>query len=635
MHGGKTSKSFVYSYEVPDLDELNNKRDDVFSNAKSDLTSIMNKSLEFRESVNSLKKDVLNNKSSDYNKLQQIKQLKEEQKDLKDLLESVKNDLDESANEMEALSKIDESLNEKQQLIEELLEDVMDDELLDLLNKLEDLIKENNSAEEQKEKVDDIEMNAEDMSKQLDRSIEMLKKLQVNEKIDAIEKELNELAEEQEKNKNDLLDEKSNKEEVIKKQNEIDKRFEEIKEDIDVLNKLNSDLSKPMDLGDSEPLEKQIDNDLNNANDQISKSKSKKASESQKNASDGMKRLSKQLNEKQKEANKQQQEEDISILRMILKNLLSVSFDQESVMENFLAVHDSSPSYTIYARTQQKIIDNSLSIRDSLNELAKRQPKVASFIDKELNTIFKNFSFVTEDIDEHRKRPLSIHQQTIMTSFNNLSLLFNESLEDMQSQMNSEKSGNGSCETPGGKGKPKSGKGEIGDMKEMLKKQLEQMKNGSNPGGNKPGSSPSPFGMTPQQFSKMAAQQSMIRKKLESLRNELNKDGKGSGNKLNDLINEIDKQQNDLINKKFSPSLIKRQQEILTRLLESEKALMERGLDDKRESKSGKVFENGNQIKFEEYKKEKLKEIEFFRSVNPLYQKYYKDKANEYFNKGF
>jgi len=133
----------------------------------------------------------------------------------------------------------------------------------------------------------------------------------------------------------------------------------------------------------------------------------------------------------------------------------------------------------------------------------------------------------------------------------------------------------------------------------------------------------------------MAAQQSMIRTKLESIRDDLNKDGKGTGNQLNDLINDLNEQEKDLVNKKFSSSVINRQHSILTRLLESENALLERGFEDKRESKSGKVFENGNQIKFEEYKNQKLKELEFFRTIDPLYKKYYKDKANEFFNNGF
>ncbi len=60
---------------------------------------------------------------------------------------------------------------------------------------------------------------------------------------------------------------------------------------------------------------------------------------------------------------------------------------------------------------------------------------------------------------------------------------------------------------------------------------------------------------------------------------------------------------------------------------------MERGLDEKRESKEGKNEVKSNQIRFDEYNKEKLKQIELLRSVDPAYNKYYKDRANEYFNK--
>ena len=68
------------------------------------------------------------------------------------------------------------------------------------------------------------------------------------------------------------------------------------------------------------------------------------------------------------------------------------------------------------------------------------------------------------------------------------------------------------------------------------------------------------------------------------------------------------------------------------RLLESEKAIMERGFDEKRESKSGQNENNSNLIRFDEYNKQKLKQIEHIQSVDPSFSKYYKDKANQFFN---
>jgi hypothetical protein len=101
------------------------------------------------------------------------------------------------------------------------------------------------------------------------------------------------------------------------------------------------------------------------------------------------------------------------------------------------------------------------------------------------------------------------------------------------------------------------------------------------------------------------------------------------------MINELEQQEKDLINKQFSPAMVNRQKSILTRLLESEKALMERGFEEKRESKSGINESFGNKIRFDEYNKQKLNQIEMLRVIDPVYRKYYKDKANEYFNQSF
>jgi hypothetical protein len=173
-------------------------------------------------------------------------------------------------------------------------------------------------------------------------------------------------------------------------------------------------------------------------------------------------------------------------------------------------------------------------------------------------------------------------------------------------------------------------------MKEMLQKQLDAMKKGKSPGGSKPGGEGSGgFGLGSKEIAKMAAEQGAIRRRLEQMRKELNKDGSGNGNKLNPLIENLEDQERDLINKKLNNNTLDRQKKILTRLLESEKALMERGIEEKRESKEGKNKDYSNQIRFEEYNKEKLRQIELLRAVDPSYKKYYKDKANEYFNRVF
>jgi hypothetical protein len=102
---------------------------------------------------------------------------------------------------------------------------------------------------------------------------------------------------------------------------------------------------------------------------------------------------------------------------------------------------------------------------------------------------------------------------------------------------------------------------------------------------------------------------------------------------LNPLIKELEQQERDLINKKFSPEMIRRQQEILTRLLESEKAIKERGFEEKRESKSGNNQNFSNLIRFDEYTRLKQGQVDLLKTVDPVLAPYYKNKANQYFNR--
>jgi hypothetical protein len=639
VNGSKSTRSKSFVYELPSLSKLNNKRDEANENSKEKLNQLLKKTEDFQKDVQKIKKEVLNSKSTDWNQMNQLQQLKEQQQTLNEELEQLQLQMNESFEEKNQLSEMDKEFLEKQELLQDLLDKIMDDELKDLLNKLEEMFKnhEKNKLEPQLEK---LEMKTEYMNKQMDRSLEMLKRMQVNEKVEDIVKELKELSKEQEKLKEKIDDKKLDSQIAEEKQNEINKKFDELKKEIDELKSLNDELKSPLNLGVQDDIKNEITEELNKAKENLSKKNEKKASENQSKSAKKMDQMANELEMMQQESSKQQQEEDIESLRNILESLMILSFNQEDILTKFTKVKDKDPYYNRLGKNQRKIIDDTKIVEDSLNSLAMRQPKIASFINKELNDIHTNFKFGLENIDEHRKKELNSNLQYVMTSYNNLALMLNESLQQMQNEMQNSKPGSGSCDKPGGKGK-KPSDSDSQDMKEMLKKQLEKMQKGQNPNGEKPGNKPGQkpgeqgmnmLGLGNKEIAKMAAEQTAIRQKLEQMRNELNKEGKGKGNQLNPLINELEQQEKDLINKQFSKDILKRQKEILTRLLESEKALLERGFEEKRESKSGKNEKFSNQNRIDEYNNEKLKQIELLRSVDPVFKKYYKDKASEYFN---
>jgi hypothetical protein len=224
----------------------------------------------------------------------------------------------------------------------------------------------------------------------------------------------------------------------------------------------------------------------------------------------------------------------------------------------------------------------------------------------------------------------------------------------MQQQQANSKPGSGKCNKPGGSGspggKPQSMEQMKKQMEEQLKKMQEAMKKGEKPGGKEEGKEgdggKKPGGQKPgegqgggpgqgQQMSKelaqMAAQQSALRKQIQELSQKLNEDGSGAGNGLKEIAKEIEKVEEDIINGKLSQGTINRQKDIMTRLLEHEKAQREREFDEKRKSNEAINQEFSNPTEYLKYKEKKAKELELLKTIPPSLKPYYKNKVNEYF----
>ncbi|MBP9180305.1 MAG: hypothetical protein KBG24_07410, partial [Bacteroidia bacterium] len=304
-----------------------------------------------------------------------------------------------------------------------------------------------------------------------------------------------------------------------------------------------------------------------------------------------------------------------------------LSKDQEDLMQQMSSIQGYNPQYVKMGQRQKEIRDNARMIEDSLYALSKRVPQIRSYINRELGQVNYNMDkalkgFSDREVGETRKR-----QQFVMTSVNNIAVMMSEILKQMQQDMNSNASASGS-----GKGKKKSKKpGNSQSLSELMKMQQqlnEMMKQGQNPGG-KQGQ-----GMGSKQFAEMAAKQAAIRRQLQQMQQQMQKEGKGAmGNQLQQIQQMMEKTEKDLVNKKFNTETINRQQEILTRMLESEKAEKEREQDNKRESKTANEKTKALPPDLEEYLKQKSKEQELLLTIPPALQPFYKDKTKEYFNK--
>ncbi len=118
------------------------------------------------------------------------------------------------------------------------------------------------------------------------------------------------------------------------------------------------------------------------------------------------------------------------------------------------------------------------------------------------------------------------------------------------------------------------------------------------------------------EFAQMAAKQAAMRNALRELQKQKQEQGKGS-KALDEIMNEMNKVETDLVNKRLTNEMIQRQEQILTRLLEEERAERERDQDEQRQAEAAKQQPAKMPPALEEYLKKRRAEVEQFRTVSP------------------
>ena len=88
----------------------------------------------------------------------------------------------------------------------------------------------------------------------------------------------------------------------------------------------------------------------------------------------------------------------------------------------------------------------------------------------------------------------------------------------------------------------------------------------------------------------------------------------------------------DIVNNKITHQTIKRQEEILSRLLEAEKAEREKEKESKRESNEWKYEIVNDNKSYSDYKKMKERQLELLKTKPAKLSPFYKNKVTEYFN---
>ena len=651
IHGYKSTKSRVFEVAVPTEEELRETIEQNAENMYKQADLSIEEIKRIQAEIDEMVRKMVDKKELNWQDKQELKKLSDKQKELQQKIEQMKKTLQQNNQLKEKYYNQSEQIVEKQKELERMMENLMSEEMKKTLEEIEKLMQDADKKQVQ-EQLENLKMQNEDLEKQLDQNLELMKRLELESRVETAKESAKKLADEQRKLSEETKDAKSKEGEALKqRQEEVSKEFKNLKQDLQNIEQDYNKLEPSSNFKLGEQLQKDIEQNQQNAQNQMNKGNNKGASRSQQQAADGLDSLAKQIEQEQQRMEEEEMAEDAEMIRQLLKNLVGISFKQEELINRVGETFIQDPRYQSIILEQNQIKDDFKQMEDSLRNIAKRQISVASAINQNLGEINTNLgkslntllSFNQSFYGGSKNTGASKWMQYSMTSVNNLALLLAESLEKMQDQQRQQKGGQcknsskmkskSQCNNPGKNPSPKS----MRKMQEELNKQLEALKKQLEKDGKPMGRKQigEKNGMS-EQLAKMAAQQEMIRRMMQEYGQRM-KESNAGDTKLAKEIEQIERQmeqtEQDIVNRTITQQTIQRQQQILTRLLEHEKAEMQREKEERRESREGKDIYEPSPQELDQYEQLKKSNVDVFRRSIPSMTDYYKRKATDYFYK--
>jgi len=616
--GPKATKSREYEIKIPTKEEIQIEQSKQLQAANSKFSNIQKELNDIKNELKHLENQWKLERKFNYEQKQKWENLIKKQNDIINELQNLEQNLQLSPSYDENLE-----IYEKIQQIDELIKSINLDELNEYLENLQKLMENN---ELKSEDIEEFKSQNEELNKMLDRQIDLLKRLDIEKNLRETFDEFKDLSKQ--------FDELSKKQDLdeLTKQNELKQMLEKQFEKYDSLLKENEKLSEPFNMENIESEEQTINNEVQQAEQNLQKNNQKKANENQKNTSQQLNDLANKLEQNLEKQLQEENAEDATALRQLLKNVLLASFEQENLIKNLYMQNPRLSNYQDYVRKQYELQEVMKRTKDSLYMIGKRQPMVSNFIFDEINKVEKESKKVINNLNNWTFGPAAINQQNLMTSLNNLALFLSDVLQQMEqqnsmSQMNSD--GAMKCNNPKNTGNSNDSKPSMKTLKQLqqdLNKQMEalqkEMQNGKKQGKE-----------ISEALAKMAAQQEAIRRAMQQMKEQMSKEGNlKNASFVQQMIEDMEKTEKDLYNKNLTYETIKRQKQIEIRMLEAEKAEQQQETDNLRKSETAKNDYNSNLIKNFQYNVIKNNNFESMNRNNLNFNLYYRKKIQEYFN---
>ncbi len=582
VNGFKSAVSARQTIRFASLADNLLEQDEKQSEINEALEELSRQNEETRESMRQLREDIINNPDDSWQQQRSTDDLIEQQEDLNKQVEDIRKQFEDLRRELENDEILSDDTLELYQQLQQLMEEIDDPAIMELLEQLREGLEDMNN-DQIRDSLQQMEFNERSYQERLERTVELFKQLQLNAELDKMSALFDELAKMEERlmELDDASEQQSRQENI---QDELDKlrdRLESIPENSpnrqqqrmdDMVNEMTPQMDSIQD---------QVQENIDSLQESIDSGEQpgSESRQQQQNIQQQLQQMATALQQARQDMNQESINLNIFALRSLFQTMLLLSEAQETQNLITLGLEQSSPAFVNQARTQRNIANIFGTVVDSLMVVAKEVPQFPNMLLAERLETSEHLETSVGHLAERNKNRATTAERIALGGINKITGMISDLIDQLD-----EEGGGGSGSGGMSAEQMLEQMQQMGEEQQMLNEQIQDFIN------DMVGDRLSQDQM--ERLNQMARQQNEIRRQLEDLqRRGALRPGDSLASELERLAEQMEDAINDLRGGSMDRLMVERQQNILSRMLEAERAFDEREQEERREGETVTDFD--------------------------------------------
>ena len=620
ISGPKKKLSPRFTAKIPSLSDLYediSKEEIRFTdNLKENISELQN----LKKELKTLQLETIKSDELDWDQKKNIeKSMEKITGEIKDFDKAIES-LSDLSNESEKHDLFSPELMKKFKELSELIQDVFPNEILDSMEKLQQALEEMD-METIQNTLKDLAENIEKIEQDLDRYLDIFKRLQAEQKMDEIEKRMEQLFSQQNSLDNELNQNNNYEKSDYARLSQQEKRnLEElnaikdlIKQTAETVEQFSDKISKDLIEFSNDNLMNQTSDLLNETMQNLSSSQNSKAIQNSEKALTNLQEILEKLSDLNSQFKQETVSEMVSKFQGIMRDIIYLSAQEEELGDDTQNLPSNSPRLRDLAGKQQILQDQLKSIINQLMELSKETFAITPDIGRSIGKANSGMENAKTNLTERKISEAKKQQNIAMEGLNEATLDILNSIKQM------ENSGSSSG---------------YEQFMQMMQQMAGQQQNINQQGMQL---AMGQMAATAQQqiMQRMLEKQQGLRKSLEQLIQEMKKSGQHKNGELSGIKKEMDEVIKDLQKQRYTRKTKDHQRKILSKMLDSQTSMSQRGLKKERKSISSEtkiVFEGPGGLPLDLGQRQNLTIEALNKSINAGYSREHQNMIKRYFN---